>query len=295
MYNGWLVYNSSLQTEKFMDYARWFQKATKQLGMTMDLIPNCELLVTIMNGESQLNVPRQSTWPDFIHFADKDIHLAKQLEHEGIPLFNSSEAIARCDNKALMHHSLAGHNIPMPKTIISPKVFEGCEQGKLDYLHTVVETLGFPLIVKEAFGSFGQQVYKVDTIGTLMELVKTLSSKEFIFQEMITESTGRDIRLNVVGDQVITAMKRTSAVDFRANVTAGGSTTPYKPTLEEEELAIRTAKAIGADFAGVDLLLGQDGPLLCEINSNPHIRSIYECTGVDVAPAMVEHIKNRLT
>ncbi len=90
-------------------------------------------------------------------------------------------------------------------------------------------------------------------------------------------------------------MKRQSETDFRANVTSGGTTEIYDPTLEERHLAIAATKAVGADFAGVDLLIGEHGPIVCEVNSNPHIRSIYECTGVDVAIPMIDHIIQQVT
>ncbi len=153
--------------------------------------------------------------------------------------------------------------------------------------------LGYPLVVKEAYGSFGQQVYLIQTENELIELVKTLKHKPFILQEFIEKSRGRDIRINVVGDKVIAAMKRTSEHDFRANMTNGGQGSPYTPTEAEAELAIAAARILGVDFAGVDLLFGEDGPLLCEVNSNSHLLNIYDCTGINIADAMFDYMIKR--
>ncbi|WP_035186486.1 ATP-grasp domain-containing protein [Alteribacter aurantiacus] len=296
MQYGWLVYNSSLLTPKFIDYAEWMNNAAKKAGVTLDLVLNSEVLVTIdQNGARVLQFPEHLSHPDFVHFADKDLHLARHLEGAGIPLFNSSSAIEKCDNKALMHSALADHRIPVPKTIVAPKVFDGCTQGNDRYTDYIVDQLGLPLVVKEAYGSFGEQVYKINSQVELGTAITKIGSKEAIFQELIEASAGRDIRLNVVGDRVVAAMERTSKTDFRANVTAGGTTKPYEPTEEEKTLAVKAAQVIGADFAGVDLLFGEKGPILCEINSNPHIRSIYECTGVDVAPLMIEYIIEKVS
>ncbi|TMW71603.1 ATP-grasp domain-containing protein [Alteribacter natronophilus] len=292
---GWLIANSSLQTDKFNDYSRWFQKAAARKGIELDLVWNSDLQVAFDRfGKREFRPPANRGIPDFIHFADKDLHLGEHLEANGIRLFNSTRAIGLCDNKARMHAALSGHGLPVPKTVIAPKVYDGCEQGNPYFLKQVISLLGLPLIVKEAYGSFGRQVFKAETPEELEAIVRGIGSREMIFQEMITESTGTDVRLNVVGDEVVASMKRTSVTDFRANVTTGGSAEPWVPSTEEKELAVSAARAAGADFAGVDLLFGRDGPVLCEINSNPHIRSIYECTGVDVAPYMIDYILNAI-
>jgi RimK family alpha-L-glutamate ligase len=112
-----------------------------------------------------------------------------------------------------------------------------------------------------------------------------------IFQEFIRESAGRDLRLNVVGGRVIAAMERMNPNgDFRANISNGGEMRPHTPTFEETRLALRTAEVLGLDFCGVDLLLSNGGPVVCEVNSNAHFKSIFECTGVNAADEIMRHI-----
>ncbi|PYZ97326.1 RimK family alpha-L-glutamate ligase [Alteribacter lacisalsi] len=288
---GWLVANSSLQTEKFMDYADWMKKEAERQGVMLELVWNSDIPVVFdCLGRRDFALPRHKSHPDFVHFADKDLHLGAHLESAGLRLFNRTRTVEACDSKALMHTRLAGHGIPAPRTVIGPKVYEGCEQANTAHINNIIDLLGLPLIVKEAYGSFGKQVYKAETRHELEAIIGRLGSREIIFQEMITESAGRDVRLNVVGSRVVASMKRTSVSDFRANVSAGGATETWEPSEEEKEIAVKAASAVNADFAGVDLLFGKDGPVLCEINSNPHIRSIYECTGVNVAVPMIEHI-----
>ncbi len=148
------------------------------------------------------------------------------------------------------------------------------------------------MIVKEAFGSFGEQVHIVSTETELFACIRELHGKPFMLQEFIASSHGRDMRLHVVGDAVAAAMTRQSSNDFRANVTAGGTMQAYQPTLKEKQLAIAAAKAIGADFAGVDLLFGEnENPIICEINSNAHIRNMYDCTRINVADFIIDYIK----
>ena len=109
-----------------------------------------------------------------------------------------------------------------------------------------------------------------------------------IFQQYI-ECGNSDLRLQVVGDKVVAAVRRTSAGDFRANATLGGKMTTYEPTSDEVELAIAAARAVGAEIAGVDILPGEK-PLLCEVNGNAHFKRLMDATGVDVADKIVDYI-----
>lgn len=294
---GWIIQNGHLNSDKFSDYAHWLKQAAENRGMKIDIVTNDDILVT-NNKTNPLyfsKKTRKLALPNFIHYADKDLHLARQLEVLGIPLFNSAEAIAICDNKSVMHQHLFKKAIPTPETVLAPMVYSGIEVKEISYIEAVIDTLGLPLIVKEAYGSFGQQVYWAETMEDLTRIAKNLAGKEHLFQKPVHTSLGKDIRINVIGGKAVAAMTRTSETDFRANVTAGGTTSSYDPSPEETMLAINAAAAVGADFAGVDLLIADDAPVVCEVNSNPHIRSIYECTGIDVATPMIQHIYQTLT
>jgi len=150
--------------------------------------------------------------------------------------------------------------------------------------------------VKESFGSFGQQVYLVQNAEELANQVRQIGTKPVLFQEFINSSFGKDIRLQVVGNQVIASMYRYSENgDFRANLTIGGKMIPFQPTKVQSELALRCCELIGLDFAGVDMLFGkEDEPIVCEVNSNAHFKNIYDCTGVNAAEAIIAYIKTNL-
>ncbi|MGE7120004.1 ATP-grasp domain-containing protein [Peribacillus sp. NPDC046944] len=285
----WIVVNGYLQHEKFSSLALFIQESAERKGISATLVRNSDLVPVIEKGTPYLK-GTDGKLPDFVLFMDKDIHLARHLELLGLPVYNSSSAIDMCDSKAKTHQALAGHCIPMPKTLFPPFTYEGIERKNLDAFKKIGNELGYPLVVKEAYGSFGEQVYLIPTEDEFMETVKKLGHRPFIMQEFIEHSKGRDIRVNVVGNQVIASMQRKSEHDFRANMTAGGTAFPYTPTKAESDLAIRCATLLGADFAGVDLLFGEDGPLLCEVNSNSHLLNIYECTGINIADSMFDYV-----
>ncbi|SFR90685.1 ATP-grasp domain-containing protein [Anaeromicropila populeti] len=285
---GLLVTNGFLHSGKFSEIYEWLLNAAKKKGIQLVHVTNSQLLFCLGNLDKE-EVLKDC---EFVLFWDKDVKLAYALENRGLKLFNKPQAIACCDDKAMTHLVLEKYRLPMPKTIIGPMTYENIGYSNLDFLEQVENKLGFPVVVKECFGSFGQQVYLAESHQMLIELVKKIGVKPMLFQEFIKESAGRDVRLQVVGGNVITAMYRYSVQgDFRANVSNGGKMKPYEPSETEKNLAIRSCKALGVDFAGVDLLFGKDNlPLICEINSNAHFKNIYDCTGVNTADAIMDYI-----
>lgn len=292
--HGWIVYNGHLPGEKFLILAKYFQDAAKRKGLTASIIKNNDLLAYMTTDDNDLIQTNDHKRPDFVIFTDKDIYLAKQLELLGIRVFNSAKAIAISDDKIATYQELTKHNFPMPKTIIAPKIFFQPNELDQQYLTRISETLGFPLVIKEAFGSFGEQVYLVHNREEMIKKVNELHGRPYVFQEYISTSYGKDIRLHVVGDKVVASMFRQTEGDFRA--TAGGVRLAYDPTEKEADLAIRATKAIGADFAGVDLLFGPDDTrIVCEVNSNAHIGKLHNSTNINVADYVIDYIIAELT
>lgn len=288
---GWIISNGYLKTPKYMEIIALYEACARERNISLELIFNNELLIGVENNTLFIRGKKIKQLPDFVLFLDKDIRLAYQLEQIGLRLFNSSRVIALCDDKSQTFQALAGLDISMPKTIIAPLVFKGFKETTCDYLDHIEKELAYPLVMKESYGSFGEQVYLIQNREELAAKRKQLLCTPHIYQEFIANSKGRDVRINVVGEQIVAAMLRTSETDFRANVTNGGKMQSYTPPASFEALALKVCQVIGADFAGVDLLFGEnDEPILCEVNSNAHIKNIQLCTGVNVAEHILQHI-----
>lgn len=283
MTSCWVVYNGSLTNDKFKDQAVLIKEAAERAGIVAILKKNYEVMMDLSCAFE--------TQPDFIVFLDKDILLAKYLKNKGIRIFNDPDVIATCDNKAYQYLQLAKHEIPMPRTIVAPKVYPTFTIEKSGYYEGVLKALGLPMIIKEGHGSFGMRVYLIETEDEFYKKVDSLRGVDYIFQEFIASSRGRDIRVNIVGGEIVASMYRHSEIDFRANITNGGTAEVVTLTDPQANLAIEAAKAVGAEFAGVDLLFGpNDEPLVCEVNAAAHIRNIYNVTGINVADAMIQYI-----
>lgn len=285
---GWLVVNSFIDSKKFHSLYGFLQNAARKFDVRLEMKTGDSLLCDIEADFGDVPLP------DFVLFWDKDVYLARRLEAKGLRLFNNAKAMEICDNKILTSLALRG-KLPLPKTVIAPKTFEGVGFCKKDFLRKAIDILGLPLIVKEAYGSFGKQVYLASSYAEAESIVNGLESKEFLMQEYIQSSHGRDVRINVVGGKVVSAMLRYNENDFRSNISSGGNMRPISLTKAQEEVAVRVCEVIGLDFAGVDILFGKnDEPILCEVNSNPHFESSFVCTGVDMSVKIIEYIKGCL-
>jgi RimK family alpha-L-glutamate ligase len=288
---GWIIYNGNLKSDKIYELVQWLQKTATDFKINLIPVKNSDILFYFdENATPQLEHSSISKLPEFVISWDKDIPLAKHFELMEIKVYNKAEGIHACDNKVMMTQFLASHQIRMPKTVIAPMVYSNCVIQEFTIYDKIIDKLKLPMIIKEAYGSFGAQVYMVHSKEELINQVKMIGNKAHLFQEYIKHSHGRDIRLNIVGDEVVTSMMRVSDIDFRANITNGGKAVSYQPTDAEKELALKCHHLLKLDFSGVDLLFGEDGPILCEINGNPHFKSIFECTGVDVSKNIIDYI-----
>ncbi len=277
----WVIYNGFLNTRKFSEHIEWLVRAAKERGVRLLPVPNTAL--RLIPGDVIPDLPEK------ILFWDKDVRLASYLEAQNCRLMNSSEAIEVCDDKSRTHLALAKAHLPQPRTLVAPMTYDTVGYTDFFFLDAAGDILGYPMVVKECFGSFGWQVYLAENREALDAIVRRIGAKPFLMQEFIATSRGRDVRLQVVGGQVCAAMLRTGAEgDFRANLTSGGSMQTYRPSSEEIELAIAASQACGTDFAGVDLLFGREGMLVCEVNSNAHFKNICDCTGVNVAGVIMD-------
>ncbi len=282
---GWLVVNGFLQSNKFDELYAFLGRAAVSLGIDLEKKTSTELF-----GCVDALVDK----PDFVLFWDKDYALAKRLENAGIRCFNSAEGVRLADDKTLTALALSG-KVKTPKTMIAPLTFEGVGYIDLFFLARAEMELGYPMVVKEACGSFGKQVYLAKNEAELRALVAGFGYKPFLLQEYIACSAGRDLRINVVGDRVLCAILRENDSDFRSNITGGGKARAYKFSAAQADAAVAACRALGLDFAGVDVLFGEGGePLVCEVNSNPHFKSTYDCTGVDMSVEILRYIQQQL-
>jgi len=205
------------------------------------------------------------------------------IEDRGVLVMNSPRAIERSVNKfyttALLHEA----GLPTPETIV-------CEQA--DEAIAAIRSLG-EVIIKPIFGSLGHGMVRVSDVEVARRIVRSLDQTRTVFYvQRAIDHGGRDIRVFVVGGAVLGAIERRAPEgEWRTNVAIGGSATPFDLPAEWARLALRAAAAVGADYAGVDLLPSRDG-MVCvlEVNGIPGWEGLQRATGIDVAGAIVDHL-----
>ena len=232
---------------------------------------------------------------DFAVYLDKDKYQSEILSRTGIRVFNSHESIRVCDDKAVTYIALSGSNLKIPKTIFGALCYRNDLAVKKEWAEEIGKKLGYPVIVKESFGSMGKGIHKADTPAELLAAMKHVKLKPHLFQEYVSSSVGRDVRVIVIGGKAIAAMERRNENDFRSNVAQGGIGVKIDLPERFKHVAEKCARVLRLDYCGVDLLYGQDGePYVCEVNSNAFIGGIESVTGVNVAKAYAEYIVNTI-
>ena len=209
------------------------------------------------------------------------------LEERGVPVVNSPRAIERAVDKFYTSALLQEAGLPTVETVV-------CERAA-DAMAAVRE-FG-DVVIKPIFGSMGHGIVRVSDPDVAFRVVKTLETTRAVFYvQRAIDPGGRDYRLFVIGGRVLAAIERHAAEgDWRSNVARGATAVAFNAPSEWQQMAASAAAAIGADYAGVDLLPAADGRVyVLEVNGIPGWEGLQRATGVDVAGAIVDHVAARV-
>jgi len=210
----------------------------------------------------------------------------RQFEMMGAYPANESVALTRSRDKLRSLQILARAGIGLPLT-----GFASSPDSTKDLIKLVG---GAPLVVKLLFGTQGKGVVLAETMKAAESLIDVFRELDanFLVQEFIKEAGRSDLRAFVIGEKVVAAMKRQGKEgEFRSNLHRGGTATLVRLTPEERSTAVRAARKMGLNVAGVDLLRSNHGPVVMEVNSSPGLQGIEEATGKDVAGLIIQFIE----
>lgn len=275
-----------------------FQQAAAAAGIRLEVLQprNFELIVDSANGWSAVYEGRRLPKPDMIiprtgsETSYFTLAVLRHFERQGIAMVNSPAAIEAVADKLQTLQILSGAGLPIPKTIL----------GKFPVDVNVVEReLGFPVVVKTLRGTRGDGVLLCANREQFGDLAKLLdgaqSGADFIFQQYIKASHGRDVRVLVVNARAVAAMQRRSTDgSFKSNISLGGVGSPFEPPPEMAELAVRVANVLGLDVAGVDILFDEHGYRICEANSSPGFQGLEKACRISVPDEIFNAMRNKL-
>ena len=212
--------------------------------------------------------------------------VVRQFEMMNVYTVNESQAISRSRDKLRSLQLLSRKGIGLPVT-----GFAHSPDDKSDLLSLIGQP---PFIIKLLEGTQGKGVILAETRNACESVVDAFRKLDayLLLQEFVAEAKGADIRCFVVGDKVIASMQRKAKDgEFRSNLHRGGKASLVKITPAERSIAIKAAKAMGLNVAGVDIIRSKHGPLILEVNSSPGLEGIEKATSLDIAGMIIEFIE----
>jgi RimK family alpha-L-glutamate ligase len=294
----WILQKQGLKADPVAYESTRFLEEARVLGIDLELVAaeEIDLIVSrdgprsIRRGGEQVNLPdgllpRAGSGSNTFTLA-----VLRQFEQLSVPVINNSHAIEMVKDKLVCLQKLARANLPIPRTMLVRFPVD-CD--------LVERQIGFPCVVKLLVGSHGEGIYlshNRSSFRDLMELVSSLNGQQsLILQNYIGDRPGQDLRVWVIGGQVVGAMlRRSTDGSFKANITRGGrgELWPMEPGIEV--LARECAATLGLEIAGVDLLFDGDQFRVCEINSAPEFSGFEAATGFNIARQVLQHCSWRI-
>ena len=287
--HGLIITNQELRHNEYKIIR--FKEEFSKLGISLDVLKNDGTLAEIENNNVRLNIPEC----DFVIYLDKDAYLARLLEKAGKRIFNNAEFIKMCDDKMLTFIKCANEGIKMPDTFAGPLVYTSIEKPHIEFLDTIINKLGFPMVVKKVYGSLGEGVFLVKDREELISLYEEICHNPLIFQRYVSSSKGRSIRVIVIDGKVFGAFVRKNGGDFRSNFGTTAGSEKLENSQKHLDVAQKIAEKLDIEYAGIDLLDDDNGEIvMCEINSNAFFEEFEKTTGLNVAKAFAEMVKRKI-
>ncbi|MGB1682004.1 MAG: RimK family alpha-L-glutamate ligase [Acidimicrobiales bacterium] len=215
--------------------------------------------------------------------------VVRQFEQMDVYTPTPSNGIANSRDKLRAIQILSRHDVAIPATTFV--------RDRNDVLPAIERVGGAPVVIKLLEGTQGIGVILAPDTRVAEAVIETLQStrQNVLIQRFVAESRGRDVRALVVGDRVVAAMRRVAKGDeFRSNVHRGGTVEPIDLDEAYHETAVRAAQIMGLRVAGVDMLEGDDGPVIMEVNSSPGFEGIERATDLDIAGSIIDYVANQV-
>jgi ribosomal protein S6--L-glutamate ligase len=264
----------------------------RKAGVPCDVIDPLECQLVVDGRESRILLGNQEL-PHYdavlprigASITDFGLAVVRQFEALGMRVVNSSDAIQQSRDKmrSLQALSRAGLDVP-------PSVLTRSERGTRSAIAAV---RGMPVVMKVLQGTQGVGVMIVHSQLSMVSVMDAMRSlgQDLILQQFIAEGAGRDFRAFVIGNRVVAAMVRTApSGEFRSNIHRGGEGAPVRLSAAYERVAVRAARELGLQVAGVDLMESRGGPLVIEVNSSPGFEGIEKATKLNIAGMIVRHL-----
>ncbi len=279
MKTGWLIYRKQ-DAERNRHNVTFYEDAAKRQGASIQLYYFENFSYgTSENGLTLFYEGKPIEKPDFVVMRADEPLFSYQLELMGYRVFNNSQVSLVANDKARTLQVVAGAGVPTP---VSRVANHGSAAG-------IGAELGYPLVIKPRDGHGGIDVLWIKNEASLSETLQNYNHDTFLMQQPVKD-LGRDLRVYVVGRQIVAAMLRARDDDFRSNYCLGGSATRYELSCEEEALVNKVIDLFDFGFVGIDFMFSDGQMIFNEIEDVVGARMLYHLTDLDVVDIYVAHI-----
>jgi len=272
------------------DRIRWDEKslirAAAKAGVELNLVdPKMICMDTAVDSEKSVAEYGEVVIQRCVSYF-RGLHVTVILENSGVYVINPFNVSLVCGNKLYTTLALTKAGIPTPRTLVA-----FTDEG----VHKALEELGYPAVLKPVVGSWGRLIALVrdkDSAQAIIESREQMSNAllQIYYLQEYVERPPRDIRILVIGDEVVAASYRYSPQDeWRTNVARGGTSESCPVTGELEDIALKAAQAVGGGILAVDCMESPKGILVHEINSTVEFRGLYSATKVDIPAKIIKY------
>ncbi|MBQ7641033.1 MAG: RimK family alpha-L-glutamate ligase [Acholeplasmatales bacterium] len=276
----WILYNISFMEEQPNPATRMYDEAIKNniesKLMYYQLLKEKDNILYYDN-EIVTELPKIAL------LRGNDMNVSSMLEKRGIKVINSTYTIENCVDKLKTHNICSKLNIKQIKTY---------HFNNLSFDESV-KLVGLPFILKYRFGKQGMNIYIINNIDEYNCILKEINPEDYLLQEYIKTTYGKDVRVFIVGDKVVGACKRENNSDFKSNLAQGGLSYNYELTEELKNNSLKLKRELKGDIISVDYVFGDNELLFCEANTNPGFAS-FNYLGYPIRQIFMDYIKELL-
>lgn len=258
---GWIIYNKE-DVEKNENYIGWYINKFKENNIELSLVYTDEI--------------NYNSLPYFAIVRAIRPDITRKLENLGVKCFNNGFVSEICNDKALTYKFVSDNGIEILPTYYN-----------VDYVKD------YPVVIKPKDSHGGDRVNIAESYNELMTLMPLYEGDNYVIQAVATDK-GKDVRVYVIGDKIITSMLRVSDKDFRSNFCLGGSASVYNLTDEEVEKVNKVIKLFDFDFVGIDFVFNNGEMVFNEIEDVVGSRMIYTYTNIDIVALYIKYILQKL-
>lgn len=258
---GWIVYNRA-DAQKNENYINWYINKFKKYNVKLQLIFTDEINYSIL--------------PDFAIIRAIRPDITKKLENSGVKCFNNGFVSEICNDKALTYKYVSQNNVKILPTY-----------------YNIDDVKAYPVVIKPKNSHGGDRVNMVHSYSELMNIMPLYEVDNYVIQAVASDK-GKDVRVYVIGNDIITAMLRQSNSDFRSNFCLGGSASVYTLNEEEVQKVRNVINIFDFDFVGIDFVFDNGEMVFNEIEDVVGSRMVYSFTNIDIVELYIKYILQKL-